>query len=64
MMMGNQIVKSMLDGGKAKTRRDGIALSVTSQGLDIFFGRRVQILVLVAHGKAVFCLFVQRVPAS
>jgi hypothetical protein len=26
MMMGNQIVKSMLDGGEAKTRQDGIAL--------------------------------------
>jgi hypothetical protein len=24
--MGNQIVKSMLDGGEAKTRQDGIAL--------------------------------------
>jgi hypothetical protein len=26
MIMGNQIVKSMLDGDEAETRRDGIAL--------------------------------------
>jgi hypothetical protein len=37
---------------------------VTSQGPDIFFELRVQILVLVARGKAVFRLFVQRVQAS